>query len=249
MSRRLRQGADAGYTLVELLVAMIVLGVMIMVAMTVVVNSQETVTTAKQLQDINEEARQAVNRMARDVRQASRVVTAVNPDGPAYDATRLTALRFEADFDGDGCIAGVAPSPAPVPAPICKPYDSGNPEDITYCFQPTVRQLYVIDNQTVATPISSSSPDCLGGQPLLAGNVIAFDVQYRSNQYRHDLSPSDGITTWRELDAALPPIGDGDGLLGVELAEVDSVVLSVRMELGGRTQDYRTQVDLRNRSK
>jgi prepilin-type N-terminal cleavage/methylation domain-containing protein len=249
MSRRLRRGADTGYTLIELLVAMAVLGVMIIVAMTVVVNSQDTVTTSKQLQDINEEARQAVNRMARDVRQATRVVTAVNPDGPAYDSADLTALRFEADFDGDGCIAGVAPTPAPVPAPTCKPYNAGNPEDITYCFQPGVRQLYVIDNNSVATPINATSPDCLGGQPLLAGNVIGFAIQYRSNQYRHDLSPSDGITTWRELDAALPPVGDGDGLLGVELAEIDSVVLSVRMELGGRTQDYRTQVDLRNRSK
>lgn len=249
MRERLRRGGDAGYTLVELLVAMVVLGVMITMAMTVVVNSQDTVTTSKQLQDINEEARQAVNRMARDVRQASRVVTSVNPDGPAYDAAGLTALRFEADFDGDGCIAGVAPSPAPVPAPTCKAYDVGNPEDITYCFQPGVRQLYVIDNETVPTPISTASTDCLGGQPLLAGNVVGFAVQYRSNQYRHDLAPSDGITTWRELDAALPPVGDGNGLLDVELAEVDSVVLSVRMELGGRTQDYRTQVDLRNRSK
>lgn len=249
MSRRVARGEDVGYTLVELLVAMLVMGVMITMAMTVVVNSQDTVTTAKQLQDINEEARQAVNRMARDVRQATRVVTAVNPDGPSHAAANLTALRFEADFDGDGCIAGTAPSPAPVPAPTCNAYEPGNPEDITYCFQPGVRQLYVIDNMTVGTPISSSSTDCLGGQPLLAGNVIAFAVEYRSNQYRHDLAPSDGITTWRELDAALPPVGDGDGLLGVELAEVDSVVLSVRMELGGRTQDYRTQVDLRNRSK
>lgn len=249
MSRQLRRGVDAGFTLVELLVAMLVLGVMITVAMTVVVNSQDTVTTSKQLQDINEEARQAVNRMARDVRQATRVVTAVNPDGPAYNPASLTAVRFEADFDGDGCIAGVAPSPAPVPAPTCKPYDAGNPEDITYCFQSGVRQLYVIDNNTVASPISSTSTDCLGGQPLLAGNVSSFAVEYRSNKYRHDLSPSDGITTWRELDTALPPVGDGNGLLGVELAEVDSVVLSVRMELGGRTQDYRTQVDLRNRSR
>jgi prepilin-type N-terminal cleavage/methylation domain-containing protein len=249
MSGRLRKGADAGYTLVELLVAMVVMGVLITVAMATVVNSQEIVTTSKQLQDINEEARQAVNRMARDIRQATRVVTAVNPDGPAYDATAVTAVRFESDFDGDGCISGTAPTPTPSPAPTCKPYDAGNPEDITYCFQPGVRQLYVIDNEATSTPVTSSSTSCDGGQPLLAGNVIGFVVEYRSNQYRHDLNPSDGITTWRELDAALPPVGDGDGELGIELADVDSVVINVRMELAGRTQDYRTQVDLRNRSK
>jgi len=244
-----RRTDESGYTLVELLVAMLVMGVVITIAMTVVTSSQETVTTSKQLQDINEEARQAVNRMARDVRQATRVVTAVNPYGAAYDPTKLTALQFEADFDGDGCIAGNAPSPTPVPAPSCKPYDPGNPEDITYCFQPGVRQLYVIDNDQAAALVSASSTDCLGGQPLLAGNVIGFSVQYRSNQYRYDLNPTDGITTWTELDAAVPPIGNGNGVLDDELAEIDSVVISVRMELGGRTQDYRTQVDLRNRSK
>lgn len=247
--RRQRPSVDEGYTLVELLVAMLVMGVVITVAMSVVVNSQETVTTSKQLQDINEEARQAINRMARDVRQATGVVAAVNPDGAAFSSAALTAVRFEADFDGDGCISGDVPSPAPVPAPTCLPYDSGNPEDITYCFQPGIRQLFIIDNKAAGSPVTASSATCSSGEPLLAGNVIGFKVEYRSNQYRHDLNPTDGITTWQELDQALPPVGDGDGLLGVELAEIDSVVLSVRMELGGREQDYRTQVDLRNRSK
>lgn len=244
MSRRPRP--EDGYTLVELLVAMLIMGVVITVAMTVVVNSQETVTTSRQLQDINEEARQAINRMTRDVRQATQVLIAVNPDG-ADDA--LTAVRFEADFDGDGCIAGVPPTPTASVAPTCKPYEAGNPEDITYCFQPGTRQLYVIDNQSTATTPVTTPPNCLGGEPLLAGNVIGFDVEYRSNLYRYDLSPSDGITTWQELDQALPPVGDGDGQLDVELAEIDSLVLRVQVELGGRTQDYRTQVDLRNRSK
>lgn len=243
-----RPSSEHGYTLVELLVAMLVMGVVITVSMAVVVNSQETVTTSKQLQDINEEARQAINRMARDIRQATGVVTAVNPDGPGFNDGALTAVRFEADFDGDGCISGDVPSPAPVPPPTCLAYDAGNPEDITYCFQPGVRELFIIDNKATASPITAASTSCTG-QPLLAGNVNGFTVAYRSNQYRHDLNPSDGITTWQELDQALPPVGDGDGVLGVELEEIDSVVLSVRMELDGREQDYRTQVDLRNRSK
>lgn len=241
---------DAGFTLVELLVAMSLAMVLVSVAMVTVVNSQKVVVTGKQLQDINEEARQAVNRMARDVRQAKAVVTAVNPDGPAYSATGLTAVRFAADFDGDGCIGGVAPSPAVTPAPTCAAYNAGNPEDITYCFQPGVRQLYVIDNQAGSvTPVSAASTACAGGQPLLAGNVVGFKVQYRSNQYRHDLGPTDGVTTWQELDVAQPPTGNGNGVLDVERADIDSVVIEVKVELGGRTQDYRTQVDLRNQSR
>jgi hypothetical protein len=78
---------------------------------------------------------------------------------------------------------------------------------------------------------------------------VAFKIQYRSNQYRHDLSPTDGITSWREVDAALPPVGNGNGVLDLELREIDSVVIEVSVELGGRVQAYRTQVDLRNRSR
>lgn len=247
MSPAAEGDGQAGFTLVELLVAMSIVMVLASVAMATVVNSQEAVVTTKQLQDINEEARQAINRMARDVRQANRITTAVNPDGTAG---ALTALRFSSDFDGDTCTGGVPPSPAVTPAPVCLPYNPGNPEDITYCFQPGVRQLYVIDNQAPAvTPVTSTTTSCSGGQPLLAGNVVAFDVEYRSNQYRHDLSPSDGITTWQELDAAQPPVGNGNGLLDVEVVDVDAIVIEVVVELGGRQQEYRTQVDLRNRSR
>jgi prepilin-type N-terminal cleavage/methylation domain-containing protein len=240
-------GDDSGLSLIELLVAMVLAVVLMAVTMTTVVNSQKVVVTTKQLQDINEEARQAVNRMARDVRQAQDVVTAVNPDGSTYNAAALTAVRFASDFDGDACIGGTSTIN---PAAVCLPYNAANPEDITYCFQPGVRQLFVIDNQASAvTPVSSSSTACAGGQPLLAGNVVAFKVQYRSNQYRHDLTPADGITTWREVDAALPPTGNGNGVLDLELRDVDSMVIEVAVELGGRVQKYRTQVDLRNRSR
>ena len=44
------------------------------------------VKTTTQQQGLNEEARQAINRMTRDIRQAKSVVTAVNPDGSTYSA-------------------------------------------------------------------------------------------------------------------------------------------------------------------
>lgn len=241
---------DDGFTLVELLVAMVVAFVLVGVSMSVVVGSQDVVTTTKRQQDMNEEARQALNRMARDLRQASRIVTAVNPDGPSFSTSGLVAVRFASDFDGDGCIGGSAPNPAPDPPPTCLPANAGNPEDITYCFQPGINQVFIIDNKAAAvTPVSSTSTSCDGGQPLLAGNVSGLHVEYRSNQYRYDGDPLDGVTTWRELDAALPPVGNANGALDVELSEVDAVVLNIRMQIEGRTQTYRTQVDLRNRSR
>ena len=237
---------DEGFTLVELLVAMSIVMILVAVTLTGVLTASGAVKTTTQQQGLNEEARQAINRMVRDIRQAKSVVTAVNPDGPlSFDPTKLVALRVQADFDGDTCIGGTGGSPGVV----CSPYNASNPEDVTYCYEPGSQQLYVIDNQAAAVvPISSSSTSCSGGQPLLAGNVGAFTVEYRSNNYRYDLDPSDGVTTWRELDAAPAPVGNGNGQLDVELPEVDSVVLDVTMSIGGKSQLYRTQVDLRNRS-
>lgn len=239
-----RDDRQGGFTLIELVVAMSIAMVLIVVALGVVINSTQTVATSKQLQDLNEEARQALNRMSRDIRQSQQIVTAVNPDRPTFSTTGLVAVRFRSDFDGDGCIGGVVVPGGPA---TCSPYSAGNPEDVTYCFQPGVAQLFIIDNgaPTVA-PVTSTSVSCSGGQPLLAGNVTGFKVEYRSNKYRYDLSPSDGVTTWLEVDSASPPAGNSNGVLDVELANIDSVVLHVTMSQGGRSQQYRSQIDLRN---
>jgi prepilin-type N-terminal cleavage/methylation domain-containing protein len=241
-----------GYTLVEMLVAMSIVMFIVLGGMSLLKASGGAVTTSTQLQDVNEEARQAINRMSRDLRQAKVIVTAVNPDGTAFDPTHIVAIRFKADFDGDQCIGGVA-LPNRTIATGCLPYNASNPEDVSYCFAPVAGaagQLYVIDNQaTGVTPVIPTSTTCQGGQPILAGNVSGFTLEYRSNEYQYDLHPSDGITTWLELDEGGGVNSNNNGRLDVELADIDTVVLTLRMRTPeGHLQDYRTQVDLRNES-
>jgi prepilin-type N-terminal cleavage/methylation domain-containing protein len=243
MTRQLpRDGDESGFTLIEFLVAMSLMVVLITVSMTVVKLATSEVVTTQQQQNLNEEARQAINRMTRDIRQATAIVTAVNPDGAGFNSAGLVAVRFTSDFDGDGCISGTG-------GVSCLPYLPSNPEDVTYCFEPGTKQLYVIDNRAVGvTPVTALSTSCSGGQPLLAGNVSAFKASFRSNVYRDDLNPTDGVTTWTELDEAGVPDGNNNGVLDVELSNVDSVVLNLTMSVGGHQQIYRTQVDLRNQS-
>lgn len=239
--------AEDGFTLVEMLVAMVIVFVLLAVTTTIVFNATKVVGVASDESNLNEEARAAINRMARDSRQASSVVTAVNPDGPGFSSSSVVGVRLKADFDGDGCIGGVA---LPGTTTSCNAYSASNPEDISYCYLPSAKQLYVIDNQVAGvTPIAQGATTCNGGQPLLAGNVSGFKVEYRSNDYRWDLDPTDGVTTWRELDEAGPPVGDQDGQLGAtELAHIDSLVFDLTMNVNGHTQVYRTQVNLRNSS-
>jgi len=243
MTGRLRRSSDdAGFTLVEFLVAMSIMIVLITVTLSVVRVTSDAVVTTQEQQNLNEEARQAINRMARDIRQAKQIVTAVNPDGAGFSSAALVAVRFKSDYDGDGCISGISSIVA-----VCLPYNASNPEDVTYCFEPATDQLYVIDNSAVGVvAVTAASTSCSGGQPLLAGNVSDFKVSYRSDVYRDDTNPTDGVTTWTELDEGAG--GNLNGILDGELVNIDSVVLDVTMSLSGRDQLYRTQVGLRNQS-
>ena len=243
---RRRGRDDAGFTLVEMLVSVLVLGALGSIFMTTVLGAQSSARTTTTEQDLNEEARLALNRMARELRQATAIQTVLNADGAAYSNTATTVVTFTADFNGDGCIDGVAPSPAPTPAPSCQAYADTNPETLTYCWDPsaTVRQLYLIPGT-----LSGSSCQVSGALPILAGQVSSFKLSYRSNQYLYD-ADGDGITTWSELDAAGPPVGNADGTLAQpELASVDSVVVDLVVSAKGQhPQSYSTQVDLRNLS-
>lgn len=239
-TRRGFRAGDEGMTLIELLVAMSLVMVIAAGSLTTVILSSDVVKLGRDVQNLNEEARHAVNRMARDLRQAEELVVGLNPAGPAHNEDAVVAVRFRADYDGDGC-SGTA-------AAGCLPHDPSNPEDVTYCFDPGERQLYIMDNQVSGLPVlTASSTSCEGGQPLLAGNVSSLGISYRSSAYLYD-TDGDGVTDWTELDSAGLPVGNSNGVLDAELAGVNSLVLELTVSVDGHSQDYRTQVDLRNRT-
>ena len=241
-----RGRADAGFSLVEMLVSIVMLGMFGSIFMTTILGADNSATATSTTHDLNEEARLALNRIARELRQATVLTTVINPDGPAYSSSSVTAVTFTADFNGDGCIDGQPPTPAPTPAPTCQPYNPANPETLSYCWDPSasVRQLYLIP-----AALTGQSCQVPGALPILAGQVMSFKLSYRSNQYLYDAN-GDGITTWLELDQAGPPVGNQDGTLDPpELSSIDSVVVDISVSAPGRqAQSYTTQVDLRNLS-
>ena len=244
--QRRRAETEAGFTLIEMLVSMLLIGVLGIVFMTTIMGSKSSLSATSTSQDLNEEARLALNRMARELRQATAITKVLNPDGATYSPTAITAVTFTADFNGDGCIDGVAPSPAPTPAPVCQPYNANNPETLTYCWDPSgsSKQLYLIPGT-----LSGSTCQVSGAMPILAGQVTSFMLAYRSNLYLYDAN-GDGITTWTELDQAGPPVGNTNGQLDQpELANIDSVVIDLTVASNSTfSQSYETQVDLRNLS-
>ena len=71
--------ADAGFTLIEMLVSMLMLGTLSTIFMTMVIGSNNSVGATTAQHDLNEEARLALNRMARELRQASALMTVTSP--------------------------------------------------------------------------------------------------------------------------------------------------------------------------
>jgi type II secretory pathway pseudopilin PulG len=242
--RRLRE-EETGLTLVEMLVVLIMLGILGSLFTSVALSSTRSAKNTQQQTDINEEARLAINRMARELRQATAITAVLNPDGSTFNPAAVTAITFKADFDGDGCVNGVAPSPLPSPAPTCNAASANNPEVLTYCYDPAPSSERLVLIPGILAGTTCTQP---GALPILAGNVTSLKFSYRSNQYLYDTS-GDGITTWRELDAADPPMGDGDNNINTgQLGNVDSVLVDVALLEGTHQQKYQTQVDLRNLS-
>ena len=242
--QRLDRG-DAGMTLIELLVASTLLLVLMAVSFTTLLGVKDGAARTRTQHDLNEEGRNALNRMVREIRQASDFTYAVNPDGPGYDPTALTAISLRADFNGDGCAGN---------APACFTNNATNPESLTYCFDPQGTATNKTYLWLIPVGLTAAPANCqlAGSLPILAGNVGLFSVEYQSNEYRFDDEAPFGVTTWRELDDAAPPTGDAAGSDGnintSAINGVNSVVLTLKMKAGKFNQSYTTQVDVRNRT-
>lgn len=234
MSLRERGRRDAGATLVELLVAMTLLMVFGSMAVVAIVSARDATDSTRTSVRLNEDARVALNRLGRELRQAD-AITRVSKDGsptataPVLQASPKAARSFTltVDFDGDGVI-----EPSAV-----------DPEQITYTWDGTRLLLSAFDTSGV-----------LSTSPVLAEQVSSFSVDFRSSEWAYDCN-GDGVTSWTELDkfSTCAPssagVGDNSGTLtSTELAQVDSAVIEITVLQGSKRQDYRLQIDLRNAS-
>ncbi len=210
---------DSGMTLVEILVGIGLFGLLGMVLLSIALSTSKVTEDTRQLTNVNEESRLAMERLTRELRQASEVTAVHLPTGP----TDTTALTFWTDFNGNGV----------------KDLNAADPEVLTYRWDPTTERLTLTANDPNGTAVT---------EPLLSANVSAFSIQLRSSEWLYDTN-KDGTTTWQELDAAGPPSGNVNGLPdGPELAHIDLVGVTMTVLDGPHAQTYTTQVDLRNRN-
>ncbi|MFN2522554.1 MAG: PilW family protein [Mycobacteriales bacterium] len=102
---------EAGFTLVELLVASALFMALNVFTFTAVIANARSTTSVRQAGDVNEEARVVLNRMSRELREASSITSGANPGTATFTSTYATfdpaadsSLTFEVDFNGNGII-------------------------------------------------------------------------------------------------------------------------------------------------
>lgn len=160
-------------TMIEILVAIFLLVLLSTVLMQGIIAIRNATTASEQLTNINEEARVAVERMTRELRQAENIRSVSLPTSPGGDFT----MTFEVDFDANGTIDEFA----------------ADPEVITYRYDSTNERLTLTANDETGTAVT---------RPILAANVTAFSLEFSSSLWLNDIN-RDGTTTWQELDGTV----------------------------------------------
>ena len=209
-----RRRDDAGFTLVEMIISMMIFGAILS---SVVVSAKKSSDTFRQVNDLNSEARQAINRISRELRQATAVESV---DG----ATGVAGLTFDVDFNGNGVIDS----------------STADPERLTYKWQNNNIFLSAADSAglTVTQPILSGNVTSFALEYF--SSRYAFDCNGDGSTTWAELDHG----TCRPTGT---PVGNNNNVLDAgELPYIDSVRLSLTVLDGSRQQNYRTQIDMRN---
>lgn len=109
--RCLAEGMPHGFSLVEMLITMAIVGIVISAIYSVFLSSNRSYTTQDQVANAQQGARVGVDFMVRDIRMAgldplSPATDAVDSDGAGIKVATATTIRFTSDINMDGIIQG-----------------------------------------------------------------------------------------------------------------------------------------------
>jgi prepilin-type N-terminal cleavage/methylation domain-containing protein len=213
---------EGGFTLVETLVAIVLIAILSIGFYQVMFSTVRGASNTQQVAQIAQEARGGLNRMIRDTRAASDLITA-----------SATSYRIWTDYDLDRIVddyeymqyayasGQFTITPLTVPA-------GGSPSSFTGAEA-------TLTGQTAAVLVDHVGQ--IGTSPVFnySSNFLTFDAN------------SDGQVTSAELDTA-SGLGNNNGLVdGLELKYVSDIAYSFTVTVSTRSTNFYGQADLRNR--
>jgi len=211
------RGQD-GFTLIEVLVTMAIFSVVSVGFYQLLFATTRGSRTAESVARVSEEARLGLNRLVRDAREASDVLSPTT-----------TSYRILVDFDGDGNMIGDAVPSDP----------AGNYEDLTVTWSQGAKTISLSNG--VTTEVLMRGVDCVRKTD---GTCQAM-FTYSSSRLEYDTN-GNGVTSATELDLA-PSLGNGNGVLDAqELNFVDGITYSFKVEHGDSDEDFYAEAQMRN---
>lgn len=218
---------ESGFSLIEALVAIFLLSILSVGFYQVMFSAVRGSTDAADIAEVAEEARLGFNRMIRDTREATEVISASG-----------TSYRIWTDFDRDGVV------------------DQADFEHMQYAYDATTNEITITvlsapaagdpDLITGSEPaITGTTAETLAGHVRLVGTRPLFS--YSSNFLQFDTNPADGEVSGSELDDAAGVGNNNDALDGLELEYVSDVNYAFAVSVGGDSRTFYGQAQIRNR--
>lgn len=205
-------------SIVEVLVAMGLFSLLGTLLLGLSLSTSRVTSDTRELANANEESRLSMERLVRELRQASTLTAVELPP-----ASSTTALTFWTDFNGNGV----------------QDLNAADPEVLTYRWNPATSRLTLTANDASGTAVT---------RPVMAANVTGFSLGLRSSKWQYDADANGITTWQELDAAGLPVGNANGLPDGPELAHVDLVSITMTVTDAGHVQSYSTQVDLRNRN-
>lgn len=218
---------EEGFSLVEVLVAIFLFSVLSIGFYQVMFSAVRGSTDTADIAEVAEEARLGFNRMIRDTRETTDLISATN-----------TSYRIWTDFDRDGVVDQSDYEY------MQYTYDSAsNRLTLTALTAPAAGDPNLITGSESA--ISGTSAETLSGHVRLVGTRPMFS--YVSNFLQYDTNPADGEVSSTELDTATG-LGNNNGVVdALELDYVSDVNYAFQVSVGGDARTFYGQAQIRNR--
>lgn len=239
---------EDGFSLVEVMIGTLLLSILSIGFYQVMFSTVRGSNSASDVAQSAEEARLGFNRMIRDTREATQLVSASGSD-----------YRIWVDFDRDGCVDAGSGFVMPAGGTVCVAGGDSDYEYLRYAYDGSDITL-----EALAGPATGAGATCT--PPAVACTLAPTDTtlatgtetetlatgvrriddtrdifSYSSNFLEFDNDPQDGQTDVDEL-------GDKDNQLeGLELDYISDVIFAFRVSIGDNERTFFGEASIRNR--
>lgn len=229
----IRSSQEDGYTIVEMMVVVLLLSLLSTVFYAFLFGGERASRDGRQWVEANQNARLAMERMQRELREADQIVSVSSPDGKS-------SITFQSDLDQDGTFVTGTYVANIEPSEVLTYRWLGEELLISTAVTPTVEAV-------LSRHIKSFSFSYFGSEPKLDGGCSGFQ-----GTIPPDCAANDGLIHWQEIDRSFgytPKIigfGDDNGVLDAELDHVTKIGIEMTVGIRNQEHSYRAAVELRN---